>query len=39
MEICIGQNNGFNGMGDLLHLEGYKIKLIEELSDFNLCEG
>ena len=39
MEICIGQNNGFNGMGDLRHLEGYKIILIEEVSDFNLCEG
>jgi len=30
---------GFNGMGDLPHLEGYKIILIEEVSDFNLCEG
>ena len=30
---------GFNGMGDLLHLEGYKIKLIEEVFDFDLCEG
>ena len=30
---------GFNGKGDLLHLEGYKIILIEEVLDFDLCEG
>lgn len=28
----------FNGIGDLKHLEGYKIKLIQEVSYFDLCE-
>ena len=30
---------GFNGIGNLIALEGYQIKLIAQVSDFSFCEG